>query len=207
MPTNDIRIDIVSPACDDSISRDDNRADDNHSNSNEIVPVLDKEGIKKPSGETNTDPTQSQSNIVRVLSLQHPDTLPSVTESERQDNDTGKKKQSHYYRNREKILAAAKLRYQENREKLLAYSKQYQSERKDQVKDRNSAYYEKHRERLLKDRSTKIVCACGKEITKGSLAGHLKTKYHLKRISENETVNDETKVTAETAACLVVADT
>lgn len=99
-----------------------------------------------------------------------------------------------------KILAAAKLRYQKNRDTLLAYSKQYQRERKDQVKDRNSAYYEKHRDRLLKDRAIKIECACGKSITKGSLASHLKTKYHLKRVEQDETVNIQTQSTAERTA-------
>ena len=108
---------------------------------------------------------------------------------------------SHYYRNREKILALAKVRYQENREKLLAYSKQYQSERKDRVKERNDDYYAKNRERLLRDRSEKITCeGCGKTITKGSLSGHLKTKYHLKRVEENKTINENTQEVSEQVA-------
>jgi hypothetical protein len=149
-------------------------------------------------------PDQSQhTSVVRPkLSLQHPDDIPCDSQPNHGASDslTDKKKQSHYYRNREKILAAAKLRYQKNRETLLAYSKQYQRERKDQVKDRNSAYYEKHRDRLLKDRAIKIECACGKSITKGSLASHLKTKYHLKRVEQDETVNIQTQSTAERTA-------
>lgn len=102
---------------------------------------------------------------------------------------------SHYYRNREKILAYAKIRYLENREKLLAYSKQYQSERKDRVKERNDEYYAKNKERLLRDRSVKIMChSCGKTITKGSLSSHLKTKYHLKRMEQNNTMNDNKNI-------------
>ena len=141
------------------------------------------------------------------LSLQHPDDIPCINQPNGSAGDTltGKKKQSHYYRNREKILAAAKLRYQKNRETLLEYSKQYQRERKDQVKDRNSAYYEKHRDRLLKDRAIKIECACGKSITKGSLASHLKTKYHLKRVEQDETINVQTQSTAERTAEAVLA--
>jgi len=87
--------------------------------------------------------------------------------------------QLHYYRNRDKILAYAKLRYKNNRERLLAYSKQYQQERKNDLKNRNVTYYERNRERLLKDRATKITCECGKVIAKGSFSNHLHTKYHL----------------------------
>lgn len=112
-----------------------------------------------------------------------------------------KKTNSHYYRNREKILAYAKIRYRENREKLLAYSKQYQSERKDRVKERNDQYYAKNKERLLRDRSEKITCCdCGKTITKGSLSGHLKTKYHLKRVEQNKAIDDKTEGVCEQVA-------
>ncbi len=111
------------------------------------------------------------------------------------------KQNSHYYRNREKILALAKIRYRDNREKLLAYSKQYQSERKDRVKERNDDYYVKNRERLLRDRSEKITCRdCGKTITKGSLSGHLKTKYHLKRLEQSITINENTREISEQVA-------
>jgi hypothetical protein len=112
---------------------------------------------------------------------------------------------AHYYRNREKILALAKIRYQENREKLLAYSKQYQSERKDRVKERNDDYYAKNRERLLRDRSEKITCeGCGKTITKGSLSGHLKSKYHLKRVEQNKTINENTQEVSEQVANIAI---
>lgn len=115
-----------------------------------------------------------------------------------------KKTNSHYYRNREKILAYAKIRYRENREKLLAYSKQYQSERKERVKERNDSYYAKNRERLLRDRSEKITCRdCGKTITKGSLSGHLKTKYHLKRVQQNKAINEDIKETSERISTII----
>lgn len=98
--------------------------------------------------------------------------------------------QLHYYRNRDKILAYAKLRYKNNRESLLAYSKKYQSERKDIVKERNITYYEANRERLLKDRASKITCECGKVIAKGSLSNHLRTAYHLRRVPNTDNRED-----------------
>ena len=103
------------------------------------------------------------------------DTLISETDS--------KKKTSTYWKNRDKVLQYQKLRYKQNRDKLLAYSKQYQSERKDMVKEKNSKYYAKHKERLLADRGLKIECSCGRTITKGSYSGHLKSSYHLSRVT------------------------
>ena len=128
---------------------------------------------------------------------EHSDTTKQTEPSHVSD----KKTNSHYYRNREKILAYAKIRYRENREKLLAYSKQYQSERKDRVKERNDQYYAKNKERLLRDRSEKITCRdCGKTITKGSLSGHLKTKYHLKRVEQNKAIDYKTEGVSEKVA-------
>jgi hypothetical protein len=146
------------------------------------------------------------------LSLLHPDTIGTIDDNSQSDKNTtssndnsnSTSKESHYYRNREKILAYAKLRYKENRERLLEYSKAYQRERKDQVKTRNTDYYAKNRERLLKDRATKIHCECGKTITKGSLATHLKTKYHLKRVNINDDINDNTQENAEKMAISII---
>ena len=112
--------------------------------------------------------------------------------TEPHDDGNVKNKNTHYYRNRDKILAYAKIRYKENREKLLSYSKQYQSERKDRVKERNDEYYAKNKEALLKKRGEKITCKCGKTITRGSISGHIKTKYHLKHLEKNdEKTNNE----------------
>lgn len=142
------------------------------------------------------------STIMGTKKLNEDNNERSDTTKQTEPSDVGDKKtNSHYYRNREKILAYAKIRYRENREKLLAYSKQYQSERKDRVKERNDQYYAKNKERLLRDRSEKITCCdCGKTITKGSLSGHLKTKYHLKRVEQNKAINEKTEDVSEQVA-------
>lgn len=130
-------------------------------------------------------PATSNSSIPLSLSDTDPDVSTSSTSCDTtcsQDTQYSSS-QLHYYRNRDKILAYAKLRYKNNRESLLAYSKKYQSERKSVVKERNVTYYEANRVRLLKDRATKITCECGKVIAKGSLANHLNTTYHLRRIA------------------------
>ena len=146
------------------------------------------------------------STIMGTKKLNEDNNERSDTTKQTEPSDVGDKKtNSHYYRNREKILAYAKIRYRENREKLLAYSKQYQSERKDRVKERNDQYYAKNKERLLRDRSEKITCCdCGKTITKGSLSGHLKTKYHLKRVEQNKAINEKTEGVCEQVANTVM---
>jgi hypothetical protein len=152
---------------------------------------------EKPNSETQSynhyisPPTNTASDTTIPFSLTDTGTSSSTnTESTSSSKDTHySSSQLHYYRNREKILAYAKLRYKNNRESLLAYSKQYQNERKTMVKERNVNYYEANRERLLKDRATKITCECGKVIAKGSLSNHLRTKYHLSRVTPK---SDET---------------
>jgi phage FluMu protein Com len=164
------------------------RSDEPDNSSDNVIPG------KLGSDETHSAVGNNQSD--KNIDREHSDTS---EETEHRDADvTNKNSNSHYYRNREKILAYAKIRYRENREKLLAYSKQYQSERKDRVKERNDTYYIKNRDRLLRDRSEKITCSdCGKTITKGSLSGHLKTKYHLKRLEQNKPVEENTSHTSE----------
>ena len=64
-----------------------------------------------------------------IGNMGHADTAKSATNEHavaKPHDGNVKNKNAHYYRNREKILAYAKIRYRENREKLLAYSKQYQ---------------------------------------------------------------------------------
>ena len=106
---------------------------------------------------------------------------------------TSSHKKSYYERNKERVLSYAKKRYQDNRDKLLAYSKQYQSERKDRVSERNAEYYRSHKESLSEKRSMVIRCECGKNITKGSMAGHRKSKFHIKFVELQIQQNDNTK--------------
>lgn len=110
-----------------------------------------------------------------------------------QCQSTSDNNKSYYERNKERVLSYAKKRYQDNRDKLLAYSKQYQSERKDRVSERNAEYYRNHKESLSEKRSMVIRCECGKDITKGSMAGHRKSKFHIKFVESQIQQNDNTK--------------
>ena len=170
--------DDIYPLCRDQPSRHDRKPD--------VVAIQHPEHPQHP--EPNTEyvsPPTSISDPELELS-----TSSNTSESAESDTTHYSSSQLHYYRNREKILAYAKLRYKNNRDSLLAYSKKYQSERKDVVKDRNVTYYEANRERLLKDRATKITCECGKVIAKGSVSNHLHTAYHLRRVAATNNLND-----------------
>ena len=115
-----------------------------------------------------------------------------------------RRKREHYYNNREKILAYAKQRYRDNRDRLLQYSKDYQSQRKDEVKVRNASYYQKNKELLLAKRSEKVMCACGKMVTRGSMSGHLKTSLHAKRLADASSGENESQENQENQIVLPV---
>ena len=110
--------------------------------------------------------------------------------SQSKPNKSGSDRESYYARNKERVLTYAKKRYQDNRERLLAYSKQYQNERRDRVSERNAEYYRSHKESLSEKRSIVIRCECGKNITKGSMAGHRKSKFHVKFVESQIQQND-----------------
>jgi hypothetical protein len=51
---------------------------------------------------------------------------------------------------------------------------------------RTREYYKENRDRILGERREKIVCECGKTISKNSLWFHKKTKYHLENVLGKE---------------------
>ena len=157
-----------------------------------ICRTQDTPSIRKSHNNDMVIPEQNTDQYISSITTSSSDnelelsTSSNASTGTKSDSTQYSSSQLHYYRNREKILAYAKLRYKKNRESLLAYSKKYQSERKDIVKERNITYYEANRERLLKDRATKIKCECGKVITKGSLSNHLRTAYHLRHAPDTD---------------------
>ena len=49
-------------------------------------------------------------------------------------------------------------------------------------KIRGKIHYEKNKSTIAKRWAEKVVCECGREVTKGNLSTHRKTAYHLSRI-------------------------
>ena len=49
--------------------------------------------------------------------------------------------------------------------------------------DTPKTYYKKNKEKIQLDGQDKYICKCGKQIAKHSRAKHNKSKYHLKRVT------------------------
>ena len=77
---------------------------------------------------------------------------------------------------KEEIRERERKHYQENKDKF----KQYREDNKEKLKEKDKRYYEAHKDEIKKKKSTKVICECGKEITKHHIAEHRKTKIHQK---------------------------
>jgi len=110
---------------------------------------------------------------------------------------------TRYSKHRDEILRYQKQKYRELREEKLAYQKEYNGKKKDELQNYNSNYYEQNREKFLAKCKVPLLCSCGKEISRGAMSGHLKSKIHLKllklknseEISSTENNNTETNNT------------
>lgn len=100
---------------------------------------------------------------------------------------------SYYSKNRAKVLAKYRenfivliekqlTAYYANRLERIEYQKQYHLENHDKFLNYQKNYYEKNKQRLLEDRSQKVLCSCNKLILKGNLSQHIKTNLHLKLV-------------------------
>jgi hypothetical protein len=75
----------------------------------------------------------------------------------------------------------AKLYYIENREKMLKYQKGYNEKNRITLSQKQKNYYQRTKVNKLKLYQTIVHCEyCKKDITKGGLWGHNKSKKHLK---------------------------
>ena len=55
----------------------------------------------------------------------------------------------------------------------------------------NSTYYEQNREKFLAKCKINVLCSCGKELSRGAISGHLKSKIHLKLLKLKNSENSE----------------
>jgi hypothetical protein len=101
---------------------------------------------------------------------------------------------TRYSKHRDEILCYQKQKYRELREAKLAYQKEYNEKKKDKLQNYNSNYYEQNKEKFLAKCKVSLLCSCGKEISRGGMSGHLKSKIHLKLLklkNSEETNNTE----------------
>ena len=75
-------------------------------------------------------------------------------------------------------------RYQKNKEQIEINRKLYREKNKEQIKKKTKEYREKNKDKIKSLEKEKIICECGKEITRGAKYNHLRSKTHLKIMKE-----------------------
>lgn len=73
--------------------------------------------------------------------------------------------QNYYKKNKEKIIGNSKKSYETHKEEKVQYNKDYRTKNKDKIKA---------------VKSQKTICECGKEVSRGHKARHIKSAYHIK---------------------------
>jgi hypothetical protein len=95
-------------------------------------------------------------------------------------------KKQYYEENKEAIASKKKQTYFENRNNMLQKNKEYRLNNNEKIKEYRKQYYEKNRATILEKKkqhtSEKMKCECGKEVSKGNLSRHQKSKKHLKNL-------------------------
>lgn len=87
----------------------------------------------------------------------------------------------YYQMNKEKIIAQNRHYYQENRERISEMRKEYTKEHKEIVSQTRKEYVKLHKEQIAKQRErrqVKIICECGRTISKQHMSVHKKTIIH-----------------------------
>ena len=67
---------------------------------------------------------------------------------------------------------------------------EYRDTHKKEIKEHMKEYYEKHKEEINKKKTVKYECVCGGKYTKQNKSHHLKTKKHLKYMSNINVIKE-----------------
>ena len=72
-------------------------------------------------------------------------------------------------------------RYANHREEMLAYQKKYHEENHDTFLQYQKEYYQRTKEAKKERSNVMVMCeCCQKEVRRGAISGHRKTKKHLR---------------------------
>jgi hypothetical protein len=102
------------------------------------------------------------------------------TQSPAEYKEKNKEKITEYrHKNKEKIAENNSEYYQNNKEKIADQQAKYYQNNKEKITDRNAEYYKNNKEKVAEKVAEKVICECGSEIRKDSLAKHKKSKKHI----------------------------
>ena len=95
-----------------------------------------------------------------------------------------KQRKEHYKHNKKDILKKRKEYAKNNKEKISQYQKDYSNKNKEKIAAQKKKYREKNQERISDRQSEIILCECGREVTRGCLPRHKKTKIHIEGLKK-----------------------
>jgi hypothetical protein len=104
--------------------------------------------------------------------------------------ELSEKSKEYYYKNKDNVLKRVKTYHEQNKEHRNNYSHEYYQKNKEKMNDYFVTYREENRE-IINERAKayfdknkfKVVCECGREVTKNALGHHKKTKVHLEYLN------------------------
>ena len=103
--------------------------------------------------------------------------------SQNKDNKKQYDKQL-YEENKEKIKQRVKEYREENKEKIKQQAKEYRNIKKESIAARNKEYQQKNKEIISKQRSEKVTCECGCEVSRRNITRHIKSQYHINLMNQ-----------------------
>jgi len=74
--------------------------------------------------------------------------------------------------------------YMKHNDKIKQYQKKHYSENSDIRNEKNKEYQQKNKEIISKQRSEKVTCECGCEVSRRNIARHIKSQYHINLINQ-----------------------
>lgn len=106
------------------------------------------------------------------------------------------------------------IRYIEHREEMLAYQKKYHEENHDAFIQYQKAYYQRTKEAKKERYNVLVRCdCCKKDVRRGAIANHRKTKKHMRNesaankvVDGTEAVDGEVIVYAPYSKCMLQID-
>jgi glycosylphosphatidylinositol transamidase (GPIT) subunit GPI8 len=98
---------------------------------------------------------------------------------EENKEDLSGKKKDYYQKNKEDILEKAKEYHQMNKEHRNEYKKEWYEKNKDYVKETNKKWRDDNKEKIKEIKSIRVICECGLEVKKDTIARHKRTQRHI----------------------------
>ena len=89
-----------------------------------------------------------------------------------------KYQQDYYQEHQAQIKEKHRIHHHANKEKISEQKRIYRNQNKEKISERGITYRNENKEAIAKRAAEKVVCECGREVRKDSLARHRRTAFH-----------------------------